>query len=61
MREIVAQVLADEVSPVLCLNSSHGQPPPDYEFASLLGTHALCVEEARRDVAFLRSTFPKIE
>jgi len=58
--EIVSQVLADGISPVLCLNASHGSPPPDYSLGSLWDTAELVPAEARRDVAFLRRTFSEI-
>ena len=58
---IVREVLADGVSAVLCLNVSHGQPGDDYPFPELLGDRAgMAAEEARRDVAFLRKTFPEV-
>ncbi len=57
VREIVEQVLADGVSPVICLNPSHGVPPKDHRFASLSGTPRLAAAEARHDVSFLRDTF----
>ncbi len=58
--DIVAQVLTDGISPVICLNPSHGVAPNDYAFASLVGTQELAGAEARRDVAFLRKTFQEL-
>lgn len=60
VREIVGQVLADGVSPVICLNPSHGVPPKDYAFASIWGTQHLAGAEARCDLAFIRKTFPML-
>jgi sugar phosphate isomerase/epimerase len=58
--EIVAAVLADRISPVICLNPSHGALAPDYELAPLAGSPALIRAEAIRDVAFLRGAFREI-
>ena len=56
VREIVGQVLADGVSPVLCLNPPHGRGPArDPEAPRGLERY-----EPARDVAFLRATFPEI-
>lgn len=60
VHEIVGQVLADGVSPVICLNASHGALPNDYLFAPLWGTPRLAGAEARHDVAFLRNAFRKL-
>jgi len=55
--EIVAAVLADGVSPVLCLNPPHGRDP-----SAVLGAPpGLEPYAPQRDVAFLRATFPEIE
>ena len=48
--EITRQVIADQVSPVICLNGSHGKPKPDYDYDNIV----------KRDLEFLRSTFPKL-
>ena len=60
VREVVAEVLADGASPVICLNSSHGAVADDYELAALAGTPEMVRAEALRDVAFLRATFQEI-
>jgi sugar phosphate isomerase/epimerase len=60
VREIVAAVLADDASPVICLNPSHGAVADDYELASLAGTPELNRTEALRDVAYLRANFKEI-
>lgn len=44
VREITRQVVADGVSPVICLNPSHGAPRPGYDYSDVV----------QRDVAFLR-------
>ena len=49
--EIVREVIRDGVSPVLCLNPSHGGVKPGYDYSDVTA----------RDVAFLRATFPEIE
>jgi sugar phosphate isomerase/epimerase len=58
--EIVGETLADGVSPVICLNPSHGAVADSYSLASLAGTPALTRTEALRDAAFLRSRFGEI-
>ncbi len=60
VKEIVGAVLADGISPVICLNPSHGAVAPDYEFASLAGTPEMMRAEALRDVEYLRATFEEI-
>jgi sugar phosphate isomerase/epimerase len=60
VREIVAAVLADGASPVICLNPSHGAIADGYSLARLAGTPELTRAEALRDVAFLRATFGAI-
>ena len=42
--EITRQVAADEVSPVVCLNGSHGRPKEGYDYSNVL----------ERDLAFVR-------
>jgi sugar phosphate isomerase/epimerase len=49
--EVVRAVIADGASPVLCLNPSHGEARPGYDYQDV----------AARDIAFLRTTFPEIE
>ena len=44
VREITRQVVADGVSPVICLNGSHGQRKPGYPYDDVLA----------RDLAFVR-------
>ena len=44
VREITQQVVADGVSPVICLNGSHGKRKPGYAYAGVLD----------RDLAFAR-------
>jgi len=48
VRAIVAEILTDRITPVLCLNPPHGEAHPD--FAVDYGA----------DLAFLRTTFPEI-
>ena len=55
VQEITRQVIRDEISPVICLNTSHGKMAEDDVLAPLKGT----AEEARRNVAFLRKIFTK--
>ena len=56
VRDIVGRVIADGVSPVLCLNPPHGRAPArDAEAPRGLQRY-----EPARDVAFLRATFPEI-
>ena len=45
VREITRQVVADGVSPVMCLNGSHGARKPGYSYDDVL----------QRDLAFVRS------
>lgn len=49
--EITRQVVSDGVSPVICLNPSHGRRKPDYSYADMVG----------RDLAFLRRAIPEID
>ena len=51
VKEILCQVLADGVSPVICLNPSHGEPKPGYDYRNV----------TRRDVDFLRREFSQIQ
>ena len=51
VKEIVTAVIADGVSPVICLNSSHGKMPDGYD----------CEEEVRRDVTFMRELLVEAE
>jgi hypothetical protein len=60
VREIVAAVLADEASPVICLNPSHGAAPDGYEFGSAQDRAGMMRAEALHDVAFLRENFGAI-
>jgi len=48
---IVRQVVADGVSPVICLNSPHGAAKPGYDYANLLD----------RDIQFMREQFPEFQ
>ncbi len=50
VRQIVRRILADDVSAVICLNPSHGQPKPGYDYTDV----------TRRDIEFLRREFPSI-
>lgn len=52
VREIVSAVLVDGVSPVICLNPSHGQLKPHYDYDYSTVT--------KRDIDFLRSEFEGI-
>jgi sugar phosphate isomerase/epimerase len=60
VREILDAVLADDASPVICLNPSHGAMPENYEFGSLDNRAAMMRTEALRDVAYLRINFGAI-
>jgi sugar phosphate isomerase/epimerase len=60
VREILGAVLADDASPVICLNPSHGAVPEHYEFGSLEDRAAMVRTEALRDVAYLRANFGAI-
>jgi sugar phosphate isomerase/epimerase len=44
VREITQQVVADGVSPVICLNGSHGKPKDGYDYSNVTA----------RDLAFVR-------
>ncbi|MGH2615106.1 MAG: sugar phosphate isomerase/epimerase family protein [Thermomicrobiales bacterium] len=57
VREVVSAVLADGISPVLCLNPSHGAADPDDDLAPLAGTPEWTRAEAIRNVEYLRATF----
>jgi hypothetical protein len=48
---ITGQVIADGVSPVICLNPSHGARKPEGDFRDV----------AQHDLAFLRRSFPEVE
>jgi sugar phosphate isomerase/epimerase len=49
--EILRAVVADGVSPVICLNPSHGEKRPGYD----------CADAVDRDIVFLRANIPEIE
>ncbi|MCW8130350.1 MAG: TIM barrel protein [Planctomycetota bacterium] len=49
--EITRRVVADGVSPVICLNPSHGKPKPGYDYANTV----------ERDLAFIRRAVPGVE
>jgi sugar phosphate isomerase/epimerase len=61
VREIVGAALANGVSPVLCLNGSHGAVPESYPFGNRDDWRELIRAEAIRDVAYLRATFQEIQ
>jgi hypothetical protein len=44
--DIMRAVVADGVSPIICLNPSHGKTPPGWKLADI----------TQRDIAFLRRT-----
>ena len=48
--EITAHVVADGVSPVICLNSSHGKQKDGYDYSDI----------TERDLDFIRSAIPEI-
>jgi sugar phosphate isomerase/epimerase len=48
--EITRRVIADGVSPIICLNPSHGEPKPGYDYDDLV----------RRDLAFVRETILEV-
>ncbi len=49
--EITGAVIRDGVSPVLCLNPSHGERPEGYDATSVW----------QHDLTFLRNAFPEVE
>ena len=49
--DVVRAVVADGVSPVICLNPSHGERKPGYDYTDVVA----------RDVDFLRRNIPEIE
>jgi hypothetical protein len=49
--EITRRAVADGVSPVICLNPSHGQAKSGYDYGDVL----------KRDIEFLRGNIPGIE
>jgi sugar phosphate isomerase/epimerase len=49
--EILRAVVADGASPVICLNPSHGERRPGYDYTDVVG----------RDIEFLRRNIPEIE
>jgi sugar phosphate isomerase/epimerase len=59
--EIVGAVLADGVSPTLCLNGSHGAIPENYPFGDGSEWRDLVRIEAMHDVAYLRAAFREIQ
>ncbi len=58
--DIVGAVLADGISPAICLNPSHGAVAPGYDLAPLADTPEMVRAEALRDVEFLRARFQEI-
>ncbi len=50
VHEIVRAVITDAISPVICLNPSHGAQPPGWDIWDV----------AYRDLAYLRRNFPEI-
>lgn len=51
VRQVTARVIADGVSPVICLNPSHGKKPHGYDSAA----------EVEDDIAYLREIFDRSE
>ena len=49
--DILRAVVADGVSPVICLNPSHGERKTGYDYTDVVG----------RDIEFLRRNIPEIE
>ena len=49
--EITKQVIADGVSPVICLNPSHGKPKEGYDYSNV----------TKRNLDFLRREIPEVE
>ena len=49
--EITRQVVADGVSPVICLNPSHGKPKEGYDYSNM----------TKRNLDFLRREIPEVE
>ena len=49
--EITRQVVADGVSPVICLNPSHGAPKEGYDYSNT----------TKRNLDFLRREIPEVE
>jgi hypothetical protein len=58
-REIIGEVLKDGVSPVICLNPSHGSAAPGYMPGVAPDQHMR--QEYLQDIAWLRETFAEIE
>lgn len=48
--EIASRVVADGVSPVICLNPSHGEEKPGYDYRNIV----------QRDIEFIRQEIPDI-
>ena len=51
VKEIVRLAIDDGISPVFCLNPSHGKSPEGYDHGGV----------TKKDIDFLRKTFPEIE
>lgn len=51
VKEITGRVVADRISPVICLNPSHGESKPGYDYEGVV----------KRDIRYLRETFAEIE
>lgn len=49
--EITRRVVADGISPVICINPSHGKPKPGYDYTNTV----------ERDLAFIRRAVPGLE
>ena len=49
--EITKQVVADGVSPVICLNPSHGAAKEGYDYSNI----------TKRDLDFIRGAIPEVE
>ena len=50
VREITSQVIADGVSPVICLNGSHGERKADYDYTDV----------TERDLAYVRQLIDEV-
>ncbi|MBM3210897.1 xylose isomerase [Candidatus Poribacteria bacterium] len=51
VEEITGQVVKDGISPVICLNPSHGKPKENYDYTNIV----------KRDLDFLRKSVPGVE
>ena len=55
--DLVRRVIADDISPVVCLNTSHGELPDDDPFGDVAADVPRSRVEALRDLAYVRHHF----